>query len=188
MVTQITRSWRSDTPACLDHIYVNQEDFVEHVFVENTTGTDHYAIGVKIRLLTPVYVSSPFLHRSVDKVDKGEFEQIFCNSRVYEVYKAENVNEALGALEFKILRALNIVAPEKRIRPTEKYAKWMTPELLIKVKRRNAMRLKAEKSRNDADWRYSIPRLRLFSCEGAALEVLMSVCLSVCPSVCDRTS
>ena len=152
LITEITRSQRGQESACLDHVYINQEDFVEKVFRENVTGTDHYAVGVKIRLKEPVFVSESFLGRNIDGIPKGAFEFEFCNSRIHEVYRAPNINEALRCLEFKMLRAVNIVAPERQIRTREKYAKWMTPELLIKTKKRNALRIRAEKSKLQEHW------------------------------------
>ena len=134
LVTDITRSQRGQESACLDHVYINEEGFVERVFRENVTGTDHYAVGVKIRLKEPVFVSESFLGRNIDKIPKGAFEFEFCNSRIHEVYRAPNINEALRCLEFKMLRAVNIVAPEKQIRTKDNYAKWMTPELQLKTK------------------------------------------------------
>ena len=152
-VQEITRSREGEEPAILDHIYCNQDDFIEHQFLENVTGSDHYAVGAKIRLTAPVFISQTFFCRAIKKIPPGEFENIFCTSRIYEVYRAADVNEALAILEFKIIRALNIVAPMKRVKTREHYAKWLTPELLIKIKRRNAMRRRAEKSKDKKDWK-----------------------------------
>ena len=74
------------------------------------------------------------------------------NSRIYEVYQADDVDEALACLEFKINRTLNVVAPIRRVITRAHYAQWMTPELKLKVSRRNAMRKKAEESKDKADW------------------------------------
>ena len=153
LVQEITRSWEGQKSACIDHIYTNRENFVEHVYVENTTGTDHRAVGVKVRLKNPVFVSSSFLHRSIDRVEKGMFENVFCNSMIHEVYNASNVNEALSKLNSKILRALNVVAPEKKVITSEKHAKWMTPEILVKIRERNALRRAAEESKVKEDWK-----------------------------------
>ena len=152
MVTEITRSQRVQEPGLLDHIYTKERNFIEHVHRENVNGEDHSCIGVKVRLQEPVFQSETFLARNVDGIPEGAFEYEFCNSRVYEIYRAPDVDEALDCLEFKIIRAANIVAPERRIRTRENYAKWMTPELQLKTKRRNAMRLRAEKSKKPEDW------------------------------------
>lgn len=152
LITEITRSQRGQESGLLDHIYINREDFVEHVFRENCTGTDHYAVGVKVRLKDPVFVSETFLARNIDGIPKGAFEFEFCNSKLSEIYRADNINEALRCLEFKMLRAANIVAPERRVRTQEYYAKWMTAELQLKVKKRNALRLRAEKSKLQEHW------------------------------------
>ena len=152
-VTEITRSKIGEEPAILDHCYSNKEDFIEHLFRENVTGTDHYAVGVKVRLTAPIFVSQTFFCRAIKKIPPGDFEKVFCSSRIYEVYKAEDVNEALACLEFKIIRALNICAPVKRVKTREHYAAWLTPELMVKVKRRNAMRRRAEKSKLKEDWK-----------------------------------
>ena len=102
-VQEITRSKEGEEPAILDHLYCNQDDFVEHLFRENVTGTDHYAVGAKIRLTSPVFISQTFFCRAIKRIPPGEFENVFCSSRIYEVYRAVDVNEALAILEFKIL-------------------------------------------------------------------------------------
>ena len=153
LVTDITWSWPGKKSSCIDHIYTNAENFVEHVFREQITGTDHYAIGVKVRLKTPVFVSSSFLHRSIDKVKKDHFEGVFCNMRVHEVYNSTEVDESLGHLCHKILTSLNIVAPEKKVITSEKHARWMTPEILLKIKERNQLRKVAERTKESEDWR-----------------------------------
>ena len=71
---------------------------------------------------------------------------------MYEVYQATDIDTALDILEFKITRALNIVAPMRRVTTRPHYAKWLTPALQIKIKRRNAMRKRAETSRKREDW------------------------------------
>ena len=152
LVTEVTRTQGADEPAVLDHIYVNQQDFVEHVFNEVVTGSDHYAVGVKIRLHAPIFMAKTFFCRSIKGIKPGEFERVFSTSRIYEVYQAPDINTAMDILEFKIVRTLNIVAPIKRVTPREKYAKWLTPELQVKVKRRNAMRKKAEETKKMEDW------------------------------------
>ena len=152
-VTEITRSKEGEEPAILDHVYCNQQDFIEHLFRENVTGSDHYSVGVKVRLTSPIYISQTFFCRAIKKIPPGEFERVFCSSRIYEVYRALDVNEALACLEFKIIRALNVVAPVKRVKTREHYAAWLTPELLVKIKRRNAMRKRAEKSKLKEDWK-----------------------------------
>ena len=153
LITGITRSVDYQTPACLDHVYVSREDFVEHVFHEPVASSDHYAVGVKVRLQRPIFIATSFWCRNIKKIPKGEFERVFTTSRIYEVYGAGDVHEALGCLEFKIVRALNIVAPLVRIQTREHYAKWLTPDLQARVKRRNLLRHKAENSKLSADWR-----------------------------------
>ena len=86
--------------------------------MENTTGTDHYAVGAKIRLSEQVFVSKAFFCRNIKKISKDEFENVFCNNRSYEIYNSETVDEALAALEFKVVKALNVVAPMKRVQTT----------------------------------------------------------------------
>ena len=41
-IHDITRSQEGQESGILDQIYCKQDDFVEHVYRENTTGTDHY--------------------------------------------------------------------------------------------------------------------------------------------------
>ena len=67
-------------------------------------------------------------------------QSVFCSSMVHEVYNATDVNEALLKLNSKILKALNVVAPEKKVTTSEKHAKWMTAEILVKIRERNALR------------------------------------------------
>ena len=152
LVSSTTRTERNTTPSLIDHIYVNRDNFVERVYNECTTGTDHYTIGVKVRVSRPIFVSRSFLHRNVDKVKPGDFEAIFCQLRIHEIYQADNVNIGLSNLERKILHTLNIVAPEKRVETKEKYAKWMTPQILEKIRIRNGLRKKAEVSWEYDDW------------------------------------
>ena len=123
LVKEITRSQKCQESACIDHVYVNQENFIEHLFRENVTGTDHYAVGVKVRLTDSVFESRSFLGRNLNKIPEGAFEKEFLNLRVHEVYQAETVDEAVERLERKMLTALNVVAPEKLIRTRENYAK-----------------------------------------------------------------
>ena len=152
-VQEITQSQQGQAAAILDHIYCNKEDFIEHVYVENTTGSDHYAVGAKVRLSEPVFVSRSFFCRNIKRIPPGAFENVFCSSHVHEIYHAETIDEALAALEFKVVKALNVVAPMKRVRTRPHYAKWLTEELREKIKRRNAMRLKAERTMDRADWK-----------------------------------
>ena len=111
-IQEITRSQKGQESGILDHVYCNQSDFVEHLFNENTTGTDHYSVGVIVRLTAPIFIAQTFFCRSIKKIPPGEFEQVFCNSRIYEVYRAADVNEALACLEFKVVRAHHGAGPE----------------------------------------------------------------------------
>ena len=63
------------------------------------------------------------------------------------------MDEALAALEFKVIKSLNVVAPMKRVQTRSHYAKWLTEELRLKIKRRNAMRMRAERTMDKADWK-----------------------------------
>ena len=116
------------------------------------TGTNHYAVGVKARLTDSVFESHSFLGRNLDRIPEGAFEKEFLNLRVHEVYQAETINEAVEKLERKMLTALNVVAPENLIRTRENYAKWMTPELLAKIKHQNGLRKRAERSKIPEHW------------------------------------
>ena len=51
------------------------------------------------------------------------------------------------------MKALNVVAPMKRVQTRSHYAKWLTEELRLKIQRRNVMRLRAERTRDKADWK-----------------------------------
>ena len=152
LVTEITRSQKGEEPACLDHVYTNQDDFIETLYRENVTASDHYAIGIKIRLQTPVFMANTFFCRNIKGIPEGEFERVFTTGRVYEIYQATDINEVLDIFEFKVVRALNIVAPMRRVTTRDHYAKWVTPQLAVKIKRRNAMRKRAEVSKKIEDW------------------------------------
>ena len=114
LVTEITRSQIGEEPACLDHVYTKEEDFIETLYRENVTGTDHYSIGIKIRLQTPVFLANTFFCRNIKGIPEGDFEKVFTTSRVYEIYQATDIDEVLDIFEFKVVRALNIVAPMSR--------------------------------------------------------------------------
>ena len=152
-ITEKTRFKSGDHPSLLDHVYCRDDDFIEHVFRESVTGTDHHAVGVKVRLTAAVFQATTFFARNIKGIPKGDFEKEFTTSRIHEVYQAEEVDDALGCLEFKILRTMNIVCPLRRVTTRAHYARWMTSELKLKVKRRNQMRKKAEDSMDKADWK-----------------------------------
>ena len=116
---------------------------MEHLYLENVTGSDQHAVGVKIWLEDAVFVSRTFFCQNIKKIKEGELERVFCSNRVYEIYHATNINEVLDILEFKIVRALNIVAHITKVTKKKHYAKWLMPVLLVKIRRRNKMRKKA---------------------------------------------
>ena len=60
--------------------------------------------GVKIRLEDPVFVSRTFFCRNIKKIKEGEFERVFCSSRVYEIYQAIDIFEVLDILETPLSR------------------------------------------------------------------------------------
>ena len=152
LVTETTRSQRGQESSCIDHVYVNKENFVEHLYHENVIGTDHSTVGVKVRLTEPIFESHSFMSRNINKIPEGAFERIFCNSRVHEIYQAQNIHDSVWLLESKIISTLNVVAPEKKVQTRENYAKWITPELEVKIKHRNNLRKKAVKTKMQEHW------------------------------------
>ena len=68
------------------------------------------------------------------------------------VYQAREVNKAVELLEFAINRALDIVAPLKKIQTRINYAPWMTEEILSKLKLRDTARKKAIQTGDPEDW------------------------------------
>ena len=55
-VQELNQSQSGQQSAILDHIYCIKDDFVEHIYVKNTTGTDHYAVGERSAYCTSLRV------------------------------------------------------------------------------------------------------------------------------------
>ena len=109
---------------------------------------------MKDLLTAPVFVSKSFFCRSIKKIPKVAFEHVFCNSQIHEIYHSETVDDAVASLEQKVVKTLNVVAPLRRVQTRSHYAKWLTDDLKLKIKCRNAMRLRAERTGEKADWNF----------------------------------
>ena len=83
-------------------------------------------------------MSKSFFCRSIKKIPKVAFEH----------------DDAVASLEQKVVKTLNVVAPLRRVQTRSHYAKWLTDDLKLKIKCRNAMRLRAERTGEKADWNF----------------------------------
>ena len=141
MIRDLTRfGSEGQEPSCLDHIYVTHYTFVDCIENENISSTDHNAITAHLQFDKPVFRPQTFSYRPIDKIPEGEYEKEFLRGRIYEVYKCNEPDLCLDILEFKILRPLNKVAPEKLITTRENHAPWMTKRLKEEVRVRDKMR------------------------------------------------
>ena len=152
MIKDKTRSQTKQRPSCIDHIYITHYTYVDFVENENISGTDHNLIGAHLRFDSPVFVPQTFKHRNVDGIEENKYEEEFLRGNISEVYKYQEVDLCLDILEWKILRPLNKLAPERQITTTDKYAPWMTAELKQEAKVRNKMRKDALESGKKEDW------------------------------------
>ena len=131
MIKDKTRHQTNQRPSCIDHIYVTHYTYVDFVENENISGTDHNLIGAHLKFDSPVFVPQTFKYRNIDGIPENKYEEEFLRGRISEVYRCREVDLGLDILEWKILRPLNKLAPERIITTTEKYAPWMMPELNV---------------------------------------------------------
>ena len=139
--------------AILDHVYISNPKFLEHVINHNTVATDHSCVGLKIRSDKPVFQSEVFYTRNINKVTEDDFAEVWFESNPREIFKEPDPDRALAILEFKITRVLNILAPVRKVKTRENYSPWLTESLKYRILRRNQLREKAVASQLDADWK-----------------------------------
>ena len=135
----------------LDHIYIQEPNVVKDISNENVTGFDHNSIGLTV-MMTKAPVKPKILElRKIASIPPDAFEREYFQC-LGPVYRARDVNKAVELLEFAINRALDIVAPLKKIQTRINYAPWMTEEILSKLKLRDSARKKAIKTGDPEDW------------------------------------
>ena len=152
MIKDHTRTMKDQRPSCIDHVYITHYTYVDYVENKNVSATDHNLIGVNLKFGSPVFIPQTFKHRNIDGIPEGKYEAEFLRGKISEVYKCNDPDLCLDILEFKILRPLNRLAPEKTITTSQKFAPWMTPDLCKKARIRNKMRRDALKSGDSAAW------------------------------------
>lgn len=152
MIKDHTRSQENQRSSCIDHIYVTHYTYIDYVENENISGTDHNLIGANLKFDSPVFIPQTFKFRNIDAIEENKYEDEFIKGHISEVYKCQDVDLCLDILEWKILRPLNKLAPEKMVTTSEKYAPWMTPELKKEARIRNKMRRDAVKSGKKEEW------------------------------------
>ena len=143
MIREVTRSQQGQTSSCLDHIFVTHFTYVESVENENVSGTDHNCVSANLQFDKPVFTPQTFNYRNIDGIQEQAYEDEFLRGKIWEVYKCREVDLCLDILEFKILRPLNKLAPEKQITTRENHAPWMTSDLKKEVRKRDKMRKEA---------------------------------------------
>ena len=152
LVKDVTRSQTKCRDSCIDHIYTTHHTHVDYIENVNVSGTDHNMIGAHLSLDTPVFVPHTFAHRNIDAIPDGKFEAEFLRGDISEVYNCRDPNLCAEIFEFKIVRTLNKLAPERMITTKPNHAPWMTPDLKKLVSKRDKMRKKAIRSKLKDDW------------------------------------
>ena len=120
--------------ACLDHLYISNTKFVEHVVNNNVCATDHHLIGCKMRTDKPVFIPEEFFTRNIKKVTPEEFHNLWSTSGLHEIFRQPDPDLALDVLEYKIIHVLNKLAPIRKVKTREIYSPWLTSELKSKIK------------------------------------------------------
>ena len=63
--------------SCLDHIYLNQGQFVERIWNRNISGYDHNCVGVRLKLKNPVFEEKRLKLRNLKKLHSQDFMEEF---------------------------------------------------------------------------------------------------------------
>ena len=153
LMTKTTRATKT-SKSCLDHVYTNINPiFVDRLFNKNVTSTDHNLTG--LRILTQFKRQPPrrLLKRDIDEVSPEIFSQVFENSNLHELFGEDNVEKAVDIFQQKLTWALDKLAPLRSIVIRTKHQPWMTPELKVKLRQRDNLRLQAEREDTEEVWR-----------------------------------
>ena len=147
-----TRAQRGQTPACLDHVYINDTSVVTRLFNKNVLATDHNIVGVRISIKKPPFRPKSFLYRDIEGIDPEEFNSLFERSVPQEIYAATNVDVILETLEMKLGYCLEKLAPWRKVVTRAKFAPWVNEEIREEMRVRDELREKAIASKVPEDW------------------------------------
>ena len=134
----------------LDHIYTKQMKYVVNVYNYNIHGHDHNAIGVNIRMDKPAFKPQVVTVRKYESADADYFDQVWVQSNQAEIWANTDIDNMIEKFEHKVRHVCDIVVPEKKFRTSEHYAPWVDSNLKKEMRKRDALRRKAEKSKDKA--------------------------------------
>ena len=153
LINEPTR-YQNGSISCLDHLYSRSVVDIVEVKNENETGYDHNCIGAVIDLSNLIQNPQVSYFRNIEGIAIDDFAYHFFDLDYLGILRSQDVNEATELLTHNITVVLNKLAPvKKRVMKMKTSVQWLTPDLRARIKLRNALRMKAVKSKQDDHWR-----------------------------------
>ena len=153
LVTSATRVWPNQPDSGLDHLFSNYPGKLSPVQVINNGGSDHklllatrYSNSIKRNVR---YVTK----RCYKNFNKSEFISAVQKINFWNIYKCDNVDQALKILNDSLTQILDIMAPIKTIQIRENYAPWLSSEIKQKMADRDEAQKIAAQTKLDKDWK-----------------------------------
>ena len=139
-----TRFEVDKAPSQLDHVYVNKADSTIRTWNENITGNDHNMIGLKVKAKGQIFRAETFEYRNIDNITVEQFREVWEDGQPSDIYREKDPSEALKIWEYKVHRALDILAPPQQLTTKPNYNPWFTRELRELCDERDTRRKEAE--------------------------------------------
>ena len=144
MIRGKTRFEVNKAPSQLDHVYVNEPDKIMRTWNENVTGNDHNMVGIRVKATGKIFHAETFEYRNIDAVTVEQFEEVWNEGQPSDIFLERDPSEALRIWEYKVHRALDILAPPQQVTTKPNYNPWFTKELRVLCEERDQRRKEAD--------------------------------------------
>ena len=120
----------------LDHVWTNTPGKMSQIHTR-FSGSDHKVI-FGVRYSKMIRSSTRYVKkRSYKNFDEAKFLEKIRGLSWWEVYRSEDVNEAVHLLTLKLNFILDEMAPVKTFQTNSKYCPWLSEETKVMMKERN---------------------------------------------------
>ena len=120
----VTCSTRQDS--ILDHYYCNRPDKISPVLAENRGGSDHKLIVAKRYSKAIIKQQRYVTKRCYKSFKPEEFKAAVRRVKWFELYKCENLDQAVYMLTNILTGILDRMAPVRKIQVRTRFALWIS--------------------------------------------------------------
>ena len=152
IITNFTRTWRTQADSLLDHIWKNCPHRTIKIHNRERGASDHNVVGVEVSTSDIITGGHNILRRSWKQFNIKRCTEKFRMTDWTDILEMTDARLAASQLEDRICAIIDGEAPLKLMQTRANYRSWVSDRTKTAMISRDLARTKAKDSNSDTDW------------------------------------